>query len=352
MNHNLIKRPNSPYWFLFFRLNGKQIQRSTKETKKSLAHIKARQMMLEIVTQKEDPNNHSFNDAVDRYLTQTAPHKNTKRYIQWLSEKIGALDINEITGDTLWELGEDYAKEKAPIKGQSVNRAMKPLYAILYQCKVWGWTENQFIHIKRPTLTPKKRDPLSEEEVNRLLNACTTTGIDWLYDPLHFYLLTGLRKDELKQLKKRDISENVSVMRIVNQKNGETNEEINLSLMSQKIIARNMNLSSSEYVFQSPHSLRGGLGEFRKAFDIVKKEANLETSIHCLRHTFCTNVARKCKSSFRLRQLTRHKTESGIKPYLHLMPNDAMEDIELASIGTEQSKIASTIASIRLVASP
>lgn len=86
-------------------------------------------------------------------------------------------------------------------------------------------------------------------------------------------------------------------MRIVNQKNDETNEEINLNLMSQSIIARNINRLNSEYVFQSPHSLKGGLGDYKKAFGHIKKEAKLETGIHSLRHTFCTNVARKCKSS-------------------------------------------------------
>jgi len=34
------------------------------------------------------------------------------------------------------------------------------------------------------------------------------------------------------------------------------------------------------------------------------------------------------------------------------MENDAMDDIELANIGTERPNIASTTASIRLVASP
>ena len=141
-----------------------------------------------------------------------------------------------------------------------------------------------------PTATLKKRKPLLKGEVDWLLEACTTTGINWLYDPLHFYLLTRLREEELKGIKKVDISENGSVMRIVNQKNDETNEEINLNLMSQSIIARNINRSNSEYVFQSPHSLKGGLGNYKKAFGHIKKEAKLETGIHSLRHTFCTNV--------------------------------------------------------------
>ena len=245
--------------------------------------------------------------------------------------------IEDISKDTLWKLTSHYQKSKSPIKGQSVNRAMKPLYAVLNLCLKWEWTDKSYTQEKLRIDQPKERKALSEEEINRLLSATIKTGYTYLHDPILFYLLTALRKEELNRIKKEDILDNGSTLGISVQKNGTYNEKIPLNAKAQEIVARNIAKSKSDYLFSSPNSIRGNLGEFKKAWAIVKKEANVETDIHSLRHTAITNVSRKVDSPYRLKQFSRHKTESGLKPYLHLMDKDRREIVELSNVGNDQN---------------
>ncbi|MDG1230087.1 MAG: hypothetical protein P8P51_03155, partial [SAR86 cluster bacterium] len=62
-----------------------------------------------------------------------------------------------------------------------------------------------------------------------------------------------------------------------------------------------------------------------------------ETDIHSLRHTAITNVSRNVDSPYRLKQFSRHKTESGLKPYLHLTDKGRREVVELSNVGTDQN---------------
>jgi len=68
---------------------------------------------------------------------------------------------------------------------------------------------------------------------------------------------------------------------------------------------------------------------FRKRWERIRAEAGIEDIvIHCLRHTATTNVARHCKNREELKAFTRHKSDAGLKPYLHLIEEEDRKRIQ------------------------
>ena len=73
---------------------------------------------------------------------------------------------------------------------------------------------------------------------------------------------------------------------------------------------------------------------FRKLWEQIRSMANLSgIDIHSLRHTAITNVAKNCRNREELKSFSRHKSELGLKPYLHLIEEkDKRQIAELSSI--------------------
>ena len=89
------------------------------------------------------------------------------------------------------------------------------------------------------------------------------------------------------------------------------------------------------FIFFSPRSKDGSIGNIFKAFTTVRKAAGLHTrkvfkDFHSLRHTSTTEVAKGVKNVIELQQFTRHESLTALKRYLHLFDN-RREIAELAN---------------------
>ena len=81
-------------------------------------------------------------------------------------------------------------------------------------------------------------------------------------------------------------------------------------------------LNHSDYVFSSPHTDNGSLGDFKKAWKTVRKNAGLsDRDFHTLRHTAITRVAKKVRNTWELQDYSRHKSVASLERYRHHFDN-------------------------------
>ena len=103
-------------------------------------------------------------------------------------------------------------------------------------------------------------------------------------------------------------------------------------------------LNPSEYVFYSPLTEDGCLGDFKKSWTKIRDAANLlDKDFHTLRHTAITRVASKVKNVFELQDFSRHKSISSLERYRHLFSNSE----EIAEYGAFELQTGATTGATR-----
>ena len=198
MNIELRKTDKSPFYQARFYINGKQQERSTKETNKRLARKVAENIVYDLLARSKYPQTigaHTFEEAVQRRLDEGIS-KNDERYLNWFREEIGDLLLSEIDKDLIWKLKQKYKKQRKA-KNQSINRAFTILNGTLSKCVLWDWLEQAPKDLKLKASTPKKRRCLKKNEITDIKKVSMEIGKPYLFDIIHFYLLTGFRKEEL-----------------------------------------------------------------------------------------------------------------------------------------------------------
>jgi len=336
----LKKSPKSPYWITNFRINGKKICRSTKATSKTKAYIEAELIWTSEMAKLHKPKTLGsilLSQAIDHYIT--LPTKTGKPrgkhdilILKDFREKLGHKPLGKITTEDLTKIRREREDTST---GQTINRRFRILMAVFnYAHKKRRWIDSVPIYEEAIEQNAKKRELYTKDEIGRLIQACYTTNNEYLINPIMFALNTAFRLGEIRQLKKDDVAPCKTKINLREQKNGNEDEVIPLNSQA-RIILMEALLNPSEYVFFSPRSKDGSIGDISTAFTTVRKAADLHTrkvfkDFHSLRHTSTTEVAKGVKNMFELQQFTRHESLIALKPYLHLFDN-RREIAELAN---------------------
>jgi len=339
----LKKIPNSPYWITNFRINGKKICRSTKETNKKIAYAQA-----ELIWSQEKANiirpktigSITLNQAIDEWLSRLSkkgnPRNRTdKMHLEEFRRKLGNVSIGKITREDLLKLRDTY---KGKAKGQSVNRRFVPLMAVFNMAVDEGWIDFAPRYKKLPLDNEKIKHPYTTEEITALINGCRSTNNNFLINPIYFSLATGFRANEVRQLKKEDVIDNNTRVILKSQKNGTKNQIVVLNSTA-RLVLKEALLNPSDYVFYSPHTDNGCLGDFKNSWIAVRKDADLlHKDFHTLRHTAITRVAKKVANEFELKDYSRHKSIQSLERYIHLFSNSD----EIAEYGAFELQTGAT----------
>ena len=322
--------PKSPYWITNFRINGKKICRSTKETSKKEAYIEAELIWTSEMAKLHKPKTLGstlLSEAIDHYIT--LPTKNGKprgkhdiSILKDFREQLGHKPLGKITTEDLTKIRRT---REGTSTGQTINRRFRILMAVFRYGLKRRWIDRVPIYEEAIEQNAKKREPYTEEEIGRLIQACYTTNNEYLINPIMFALNTAFRLDEIRQLKKDDVAPCKTKINLREQKNGDEDEAIVLNSQA-RIILMEALLNPSEYVFYSSRSKTGNIGDITTAFTTVRKAAGLHTrkvfkDFHSLKHTSTTKVATGVKNVIELQQFTRHKSLIALKRYLHLFDN-------------------------------
>jgi len=163
-----------------------------------------------------------------------------------------------------------------------------------------------------------KREPLSDDEVNRLTNACDTFRKKFVVWTL---LDTGLRLSEFTDLKKENIQWQEKRL-VIYGRGGPYGKKTKRRIIPMTERVRRL----MEYHFAENNSI--GVTK-RTVARIVKKVADKAriskpVSPHVLRHTFSVNCIKKGISTRALQYFLGHDRLTNTEIYLNLSPDDAI----------------------------
>jgi len=165
-----------------------------------------------------------------------------------------------------------------------------------------------------------KREPLSDEEVNRLVNACDTFREKFVIWTL---LDTGLRLSEFADLKKENIWWQEKRL-VIYGKGGPYGKKTKRRIIPMTERVRRL--------FEHHFAFNNNIGMSKRTVErIVKKVANKAciskpVSPHVLRHTFAVNCIKKGISTRALQTLLGHDRLATTELYLNLSPEDAIRE--------------------------
>ena len=165
-----------------------------------------------------------------------------------------------------------------------------------------------------------KREPLNDDEVDRLTNACDTFRKKFVVWTL---LDTGLRLSEFADLKKDNIQWQERRL-VLHSKGGPYGKKTKRRIIPMTDRVRKL----FEYHFAENNDT--GIGK-RTVARIVKKVAgkagiSKPVSPHVLRHTFAVNCIKKGISTRVLQTLLGHERLASTEIYFNLSPEDAIRE--------------------------
>ncbi|OJW49092.1 MAG: integrase [Alphaproteobacteria bacterium 41-28] len=279
---------------------------------------------------------HTVSDFIDRYLREIEK-KNPKRFVDvkkllnWWKKEIGTYLLSDLTRALIVEqrdklltsTGRNVSKGRniAQRSPATVNRYMMALgHALTIAANEWEWIHEN--PMKKISNLPEPRGRiryLSDEERERLLEACKVSTNPQLHTLVVLALSTGGRYGELIKLRWDDIDWGRKVITLHDTKNNDRRllplMHYALELMEAHHKTRNID---SDLVFPSPSNPMKPWNS-RTSWVSVLKKANIQDfRFHDLRHSCASYLAMNGASLAEIAEVLGHKTLQMVKRYAHL----------------------------------
>ena len=321
----------------FYAPGGKRVQKRFKLKKEAAGELAKIQSLISenryLDVKRECET--TFNQLAEKYIAQFSfqPSFRTKRiFITRFSEKYGEKLISEITYYDLERYRNKLKVGKAfhgrGLSKSSVNREISCLHHMFDKAKEWKLLD------KSPfddggSLWFNEKDSerkrfLSREEISSLLSCITKP---WLADVVECALHTGLRKQEVLNLKWEQVQDDF--LYIQDTKTEEPREiPVNayLSKLLSHISARNR--VKSTFVFHRGDGQKiNGIAQPWKA--ALEKAGIKNFRFHDLRHTFASHFCMQGGHLKTLQKILGHSDISQTMRYSHLSPEFAKEQVQL-----------------------
>lgn len=281
----------------------------------------------------------TVNELIDKYLARVKTG-NPKRYpevrqmLEWWRGQIGvymlsdvskALITQKIEGlsqkkKTRFKADDQAAKVSVTISPARVNRYI----SALSHCMNMAVNELEWMQENPLRKISKLREPrgriryLTEEERERLLEACKSSDYKPLYLIVILAISTGARRGEILSLRWADVDFKRGQMIVHETKNGERR------LLP--LTGRAMSLMQDHYKQRSeysdlifPYANEDKPQDIRAYFENALAQAEIENfRFHDLRHTAASYLAMNGASLAEIAEVLGHKTLAMVKRYAHL----------------------------------
>lgn len=263
----------------------------------------------------------SVEKAIDLYLATLVTEGKSPQYVEWLKSRLKL--FNEFlkgTGRENYKLqnltvddGRDYLHFLMDRKTRYTNHPMHKVrdgklttYYIhglgraLRSFSTWAYEEgyleeNIMRRLKLPKLPTTYPEPLSQEEIERILSACLDDTADRLrnFSIMMMFLDTGIRLDELTGLKLSRIDFTVGEMTVFGK--GSKERKVPIGLQAKKALLEYLskerpdplNPQDEDIVYLNVDGYPITHGAVEKAFQRVRKKAGIpKLHPHICRHTF------------------------------------------------------------------
>jgi len=273
---------------------------------------------------------HTAKELIDRYIAEILPKKprsisDQKTQLNWWKDGIGSFLLSDITPALITEYRSKLALEKSNRKGvvrsdATVNRYCAALsHCFTIAVKEWGWMqENPLLKIKKFKEPRGRVRFLSDEEREKLLEACKESQSPFLYTLVVLAISTGARKMEIMSLKWADVDLNRDMIILHDTKNGDRRSlplvGIAKELMKNHYKNRNQN---SDLVFPAKN-LKDPI-DIRTPFETALQKAEIKDfRWHDLRHSCASYLAMNGATLAEIAGVLGHKTLSMVKRYSHI----------------------------------
>jgi len=268
-------------------------------------------------------NRHTLNDLIDRYSREILPHKArlTAKYqtqqLAWWREQFGHCRLSELTPESISVKMATLSEERG---NATIRRYLAVLgHALNVAVKQWQWLDEN--PMRRVTKPPEPRGRvrfLSDDERERLLQACRESRSPYLYTVVVLALSTGARKMELLGLEWCQVDFIRGAIHLEETKNGERRvlplTGHALGLMQQHASGRRVD---TNLMFPS----RSGAKPIyiRDAFEAAVQRAGIsDFCFHDLRHSTASYLAMSGCSLAEIAEILGHKSLEVTRRYAHL----------------------------------
>ena len=276
----------------------------------------------------------TFDQLLEDYIKNYSQQKSFvsfKHYpLKCLQEFFGGKRLKDITYKDL----ETYRNQRKatplangkPRADATVNREMAVLKHMLNKAVEWGMLDASPFR-KGARLTFRENNQrhryLTEEEIERLLNACSPH----LRPIVELALHTGMRRGELLNLRWDQIRN--GFIYLTETKSGKA-RQIPLDDRAAQVLKelRQKNQLKSPYVFCDSQGKR--LHEVKRSFASACRRAGIENfRFHDLRHTFASHLVMRGANLKAVQRLLGHSDPKMTDRYSHLSPDHLRESVNL-----------------------
>ncbi|MBN3038478.1 MAG: site-specific integrase [Candidatus Omnitrophica bacterium] len=266
-----------------------------------------------------------FEDFAKEYLKIHSASKRSYRgdfeCIQILNRFFGGRYLHEITTLDIEKFKTERCKE---VSHATVNRNLAVLRSMFSRAVEWKkLTENPGKPVKLFKLNNQRLRYLEEDEMKRLLDACTGHTKPMVI----VALLTGMRRGEILSLKWTDCDFKRDVIRLVKTKNNET-RTIPMNSKVKSTLIRVPKRKNSPYIFCTktgkPYKdIKTGW------WTAIRKCGIIDFRFHDLRHTFASHLVMSGVDLNTVRELLGHKSLDMTLRYSHLSPDHKKRAVDI-----------------------
>ena len=273
---------------------------------------------------------YTLGNLLDRYQSEVLPNKRAKGQLgqlKWWKDQLGDRKLNSLSPALISGYKETLITEPSERTGRNKTPATVNRYLALIShvftiaVKEWQWMEiNPVMQISKPKESRGRTRFLSDEEREKLLNACRSSESVFLFTIVTLALSTGMRKGEILGMKWENVDLNKKRITLVETKNGETRVVPLVGKAYELIRDLYLNIKplSNDRVFPStntPTQFRS----IRTAWETALKKCEIENfRFHDLRHSTASYLAMSGASLLEIADILGHKTLQMVKRYSHL----------------------------------
>ena len=272
---------------------------------------------------------HTMGELIDRYLIDYLPRKPKSESLQrpqllWWKQQVGPLTLADLTSDVIVEQRDKLAKRQSrtgnSISPSTVNRYLAALSHVLGIAeRELKWLPDNPMRDVSKLKEPRGRVRyLSDDERERLLQACAESDNHNLLTIVILALSTGMRKNEIMTLTWGDVDLERQLITLEETKN---NERRSVPLVGKahqlvKTLAKECK-GPSELLF--PGKNPSSPIEIKRAWHSALRRSGIENfRFHDLRHTAASYLAMNGASLPEISEVLGHKTYDMVKRYAHL----------------------------------
>ena len=265
---------------------------------------------------------HTLADAIERYEREVLPRKPRtapyqKPQLEWWRERLGRFTLADVTPALILERRAALVKETSAGNANRYMAVLSHLFTVAM--KEWGWVDDSpFRKIQRLTEPRGRVRFLDDAERKALLATCKESPNPNLYDVVVLALSSGCRKQEILNLRWRDVELQRGQITLMDTKNKTPRAVPLVGFALERMKERNRHRrADTDYCFPYPHMAKPA--DIDRDFARARDKAGIKNfRFHDLRHSAASYLAMGGASLAEIAAVLGHKTFAMVQRYAHL----------------------------------